>query len=51
MLGPDGRLIGVMELEIAGGRIQAVHSIVNPDKLAHVGEVADVRALLARREG
>jgi RNA polymerase sigma-70 factor (ECF subfamily) len=49
MLGPDGRLIGVLELEIAGGHIQALHSIVNPDKLAHVGDVGDMRALLARR--
>jgi RNA polymerase sigma-70 factor (TIGR02957 family) len=50
MLDPDGRLIGVMALDIAGGQVQAVCSIVNPDKLAHLGPVADVHALLARRE-
>jgi RNA polymerase sigma-70 factor (TIGR02957 family) len=50
MLDADGRLIGVMALDIAGGQIQAVSSIVNPDKLAHLGPVADVRALLARRQ-
>jgi RNA polymerase sigma-70 factor (ECF subfamily) len=50
MLDPEDRLIGVMALDIADGQIQAVASIVNPDKLAHLGPVADVRALLARRE-
>jgi RNA polymerase sigma-70 factor (ECF subfamily) len=33
---PDGQVIGVLALEIADGRIQAVHSIVNPDKLGHL---------------
>jgi RNA polymerase sigma-70 factor (ECF subfamily) len=42
----DGLVINVMELEIADGQIQAVRSVVNPDKLAHVGEVADIKALL-----
>jgi RNA polymerase sigma-70 factor (TIGR02957 family) len=52
MLDSEGRVLGVMELEIAGDRIQAVHSIVNPDKLAHVGRpVSDLGALLARRGG
>jgi len=42
----EGRLISVMALDIADGRIQAVSSIVNPDKLRHVGPVGDLRALL-----
>jgi RNA polymerase sigma-70 factor (TIGR02957 family) len=50
LLDPDGLVISVMALDIADGAIQAVSSIVNPDKLAHVGPVSDVRALLARRE-
>jgi RNA polymerase sigma-70 factor (TIGR02957 family) len=53
ILAPDGALIGVMALDIAEGQVQAVASIVNPDKLAHLGRVADVRAMLgvtARRE-
>ncbi|MDQ3607598.1 MAG: RNA polymerase sigma-70 factor [Actinomycetota bacterium] len=45
----EGRLINVMVLETAHGRIQSVSSVVNPDKLAHLGPVADMRALL--REG
>ena len=45
----DGRLISVLALDIADGQIQAVSSIVNPDKLRHVGPVGDMRALLKRR--
>jgi RNA polymerase sigma-70 factor (ECF subfamily) len=41
-----GAVISVMALDIEGGRIQAIRSVVNPDKLAHLGQVADVRALL-----
>jgi RNA polymerase sigma-70 factor (TIGR02957 family) len=40
------RLIGVMALDIAGGQITSISSIVNPDKLAHLGPVADLRSLL-----
>jgi RNA polymerase sigma-70 factor (TIGR02957 family) len=32
----DGNLIGVFSLDIADGRIQAMRSIVNPEKIAHV---------------
>ena len=39
------RLLGVMALDIAGGQIQGISSIVNPDKLAHLGPVADVSSL------
>ncbi|HUA43933.1 MAG TPA: RNA polymerase sigma-70 factor [Solirubrobacteraceae bacterium] len=45
----DGRLAGVVILDIAGGQIQAVSSIVNPDKLRHLGPVSDIRALLRDR--
>jgi RNA polymerase sigma-70 factor (TIGR02957 family) len=49
LLDGEGNLIAVWELEIAGGEIRSLHSIVNPDKLQHLGPVADVRALLDRR--
>jgi RNA polymerase sigma-70 factor (ECF subfamily) len=42
----DGKVISVMVLEISGGQIRRVNGIVNPDKLHHLGEVADVNALL-----
>jgi RNA polymerase sigma-70 factor (ECF subfamily) len=41
-----GRLVGVCALDIAGGRIAHIGGIVNPDKLAHLGPVGDIRALL-----
>jgi RNA polymerase sigma-70 factor (TIGR02957 family) len=46
LLDGEGRLIGVWALEISGGQIVALNSVVNPDKLGHLGPVADARALL-----
>jgi len=45
----DGGIINVMVLSIADGRIQAINSIVNPEKLAHLGPVTDVGTLLRAR--
>jgi RNA polymerase sigma-70 factor (ECF subfamily) len=42
----EGNVISVMSLDIADGRVQGIRSIVNPDKLHHVGPVADWVALL-----
>jgi RNA polymerase sigma-70 factor (TIGR02957 family) len=44
----DGKLMGVMSLDIAEGKIQAIRSIVNPEKLQHLGPVADANELLRR---
>jgi RNA polymerase sigma-70 factor (TIGR02957 family) len=44
----EGGLIGVMILDVAEGQVQAVSSISNPDKLRHLGPLADLDAL--RRE-
>ena len=51
MLDGEERVISVMSLDIADGQVQGIRSIVNPEKLGHVGPVADVQALLrtARR--
>jgi RNA polymerase sigma-70 factor (TIGR02957 family) len=46
LLDGDGLLVGVWSLGISGGQIQSINSVVNPDKLAHLGPVADVKALL-----
>ena len=46
LLDGEDRVISVWTLEIAGGQIHGVKSIVNPEKLAHLGPLADVRALL-----
>jgi RNA polymerase sigma-70 factor (TIGR02957 family) len=45
---PDGKVISVVALDVAEGRVQGVRSVVNPDKLRHLGPVADLRALLRR---
>jgi RNA polymerase sigma-70 factor (ECF subfamily) len=38
-----------MALDVAGGQVQGVRSVVNPDKLRHLGTPADVGALLRGR--
>jgi RNA polymerase sigma-70 factor, ECF subfamily len=42
----EGRIAAVMSLEIADGVVQTIRGITNPDKLAHLGTVADLRAIL-----
>ena len=49
VLDHEGRLISVMVLDVAEGQIQGVSSIVNPDKLRHLGPVGDLGALLRQR--
>ena len=39
---PDGRLVNVTSLDVEDGVITRLHSIVNPDKLAHLGPTSDV---------
>jgi RNA polymerase sigma-70 factor (ECF subfamily) len=45
----EGRLVNVFVLDIADGLVQAIRSVINPDKLRHLGPVADARALLRER--
>jgi len=45
----EDRLIGVISLDVAEGQIQGVNGIVNPDKLRHLGPLADLDALLRER--
>jgi RNA polymerase sigma-70 factor (ECF subfamily) len=33
-------------LDIAGGQIRSINSVVNPDKLTHLGPVGDFPSLL-----
>jgi RNA polymerase sigma-70 factor (ECF subfamily) len=52
----DGKVLNAWTLDVLDGRIQTIRSVQNPDKLGHVGPVADVRAALheanhARRRG
>lgn len=50
-----GRVVSVTMIDIVDGRIRAVRTVTNPDKLAHLGAVADAWSvhaayLAARRE-
>ena len=44
-----GDIISVLAFDIADGQIQAINGIVNPDKLARIGPVADAWEFLGRR--
>jgi RNA polymerase sigma-70 factor, ECF subfamily len=39
---PDGRLVNVLSFDVADGAIQRIHSVLNPDKLAHLGPLSDL---------
>jgi RNA polymerase sigma factor (sigma-70 family) len=41
----EGLVVNVFALDIADGRVQAIRSVVNPDKLGHLGPVSDVARL------
>jgi len=45
------RIISVVALEFEDGRIVSISSIVNPEKLGHLGPVGDFRSLLGPSEG
>ena len=45
-LDAEQHLFGVVALQIASGQIQGIRSVVNPDKLAHLGRVGDHLSLL-----
>ena len=47
-LDEEGRIAAVMSIEIADGVIQTIRGITNPNKLGHLGTVADLRAILRR---
>ncbi|WP_406117758.1 RNA polymerase sigma-70 factor [Streptomyces sp. NBC_00989] len=41
----DGRVLTAWTLDVLDGRVQTIRSVTNPDKLAHLGPVADAWAL------
>jgi RNA polymerase sigma-70 factor, ECF subfamily len=49
----DGRVLAIMAFDVLEGRIQTVRAVINPDKLEHLGPLADAwqlrQELLARR--
>jgi RNA polymerase sigma-70 factor, ECF subfamily len=42
----DGRIVNTWALDIADGQIQTIRAVLNPDKLRHLGPVADAFAVL-----
>ncbi|MEV0534141.1 RNA polymerase sigma-70 factor [Kitasatospora sp. NPDC050463] len=41
----DGKVLQAMALDVLDGQIQAIRLVLNPDKLGHMGQVADARAV------
>jgi RNA polymerase sigma-70 factor, ECF subfamily len=46
ILDAEGELVSVLSLEIVDDTVRRVRGVINPDKLHHLGPVADVWALL-----
>jgi RNA polymerase sigma-70 factor (ECF subfamily) len=44
-LDSDERLVAVLTVDIADGQVRTVRSVINPDKLRHLGPLADLPAL------
>ncbi|HEY7265355.1 MAG TPA: RNA polymerase sigma-70 factor [Trebonia sp.] len=42
----DGKVVNTWTLDILDGQIQAIRTVLNPDKLGHVGPVADAWTVL-----
>ncbi|MET4923362.1 RNA polymerase sigma-70 factor [Streptomyces sp. PSRA5] len=41
----DGKVLHIVALDILDGRIQTIRTVINPDKLGHLGPVADAWAI------
>ncbi|HEY1180218.1 MAG TPA: RNA polymerase sigma factor SigJ [Phytomonospora sp.] len=39
----DGRLLAVLGIDVVDGQVAAIRSLVNPDKMHHLGPVGDLR--------
>jgi RNA polymerase sigma-70 factor (ECF subfamily) len=44
--GPHGGVMSVMSFEVVRGRVATIRSVVNPDKLGHVGPVESLRDVM-----
>ncbi len=44
--GPRGGVMSVMSFEVVEGRVATIRSVVNPDKLAHLGAVESLREVM-----
>jgi RNA polymerase sigma-70 factor (TIGR02957 family) len=48
MYDAEGRVVGVVELDVADGVVQTIRAVANPDKLDHIGPVSDLARLPAK---
>jgi RNA polymerase sigma-70 factor (ECF subfamily) len=46
----DGKIIAIVVLDVLDGRIQTIRTVINPDKLEHLGPVADAWRLRAEMQ-
>jgi RNA polymerase sigma-70 factor (ECF subfamily) len=44
--GPHGGVFSVMSIEVVDGRVATIRSVVNPDKLGHLGDVESLRDVM-----
>ncbi len=44
----DGKVLNTFALDILDGRIQTIRAVINPDKLGHLGPVADAWAVIRK---
>jgi RNA polymerase sigma-70 factor (TIGR02957 family) len=51
LLDADDRLFAVMALDIVDGQVQSIRSVVNPEKLRHLGPVSDLGIRLKQKRG
>jgi RNA polymerase sigma-70 factor (ECF subfamily) len=49
--GPHGGIFSVMSVEVVDGRVATIRSVVNPDKLGHLGPVESLRDVLQGAAG
>jgi RNA polymerase sigma-70 factor, ECF subfamily len=41
-IAPDGKLVNVVAIEVEGGVVRRIYSLLNPDKLGHLGPLSDL---------
>ena len=44
---PDHMVLGTLTLDVLDGQVQTIRAVTNPDKLGHVGPVADAWAIIS----
>jgi hypothetical protein len=47
----DNKVVGTLTIEVLGGQIQTIRSVIKPNKLKHVDPVADAWAVVRELSG